>query len=86
MVSHRGRLDDAGAIKSSSARTDIHATRTLDYAVVLAGEITLILDESEVTLKPFDTVVQRGTSHAWENRGSEPALIASVLLDAKPLP
>jgi hypothetical protein len=45
----------------------------------------LILDEGEVTLKPWDTVVQRGTSHTWENRGAEPALIAFVLLDAKPL-
>jgi len=79
------RLGGGGAIKASSARPDMHATRTLDYAVVLSGEVTLILDEGEVTLKPFDTVVQRGTSHTWENRGTEPALIAFVLLDAKPL-
>ena len=57
----------------------MHATRTLDYAVVLSGEITLILDQGEVTLKPFDTVVQRGTNHTWENRGTEPALIAFCL-------
>jgi quercetin dioxygenase-like cupin family protein len=79
------RLNAGGAIKASGTRPDMHATKTTDYAVVLAGEVTLILDEEEVTLKPFDTVVQRGTSHTWENRGTEPALIAFVLLDAQPL-
>jgi hypothetical protein len=79
------RLGGGGAIKESSTRPDMHATKTLDYAIVLAGEVTLILDKGEVTLKPFDTVVQRGTSHTWENRGTEPAIIAFVLLDAKPL-
>jgi mannose-6-phosphate isomerase-like protein (cupin superfamily) len=79
------RLGGGGAIKASSARPDMHATQTLDYAIVLEGEVTLVLDEGEVTLKPFDTVVQRGTSHTWENRGTKPALIAFVLLDAKPV-
>jgi hypothetical protein len=75
-----------GAIKAFSGRPDMHATTTLHYAVVLSGEVTLILDRGEVTLKPFDTVVQPGTAQTWENRGSKPALIAFVLLDAKPLP
>lgn len=79
------RFGAGDAIRASSSRPDMHATKTLDYAVVLAGEVTLILDEGEVTLKPFDTVVQRGTNHTWENRGTEPALIAFVLLDAKPI-
>jgi hypothetical protein len=79
------RFGAGDAIRGSS-RPDMHATKTLDYAVVLEGEVTLILDEGEVTLKPLDTVVQRGTNHTWENRGPEPALIAFVLLDAKPIP
>lgn len=79
------RFGAGETVRPASGRADMHTTRTLDYAVVLSGEITLILDQSEVTLKPFDTVVQRGTNHTWENRGSEPALIAFVLLDAKPL-
>jgi mannose-6-phosphate isomerase-like protein (cupin superfamily) len=79
------RLGGGDVIRASANRPDMHATKTVDYAVVLSGEITLLLDEGEVTLKPFDTVVQRGTSHTWENRGTEPALIAFVLLDAKPL-
>jgi quercetin dioxygenase-like cupin family protein len=55
------------------AEVPIHRTESLDYAVVLDGEMTLIMDDgSETILRRGDTVVQRGTSHAWENRGSEP--------------
>jgi mannose-6-phosphate isomerase-like protein (cupin superfamily) len=61
----------------------MHKTRTIDYVVLLSGEVTLLLDKGEVDLKPFDVVVQRGTSHAWVNKGKEPALIAAVLIDAK---
>ncbi len=61
----------------------MHKTRTIDYVVLLSGEVTLLLDEGEVDLKPFDVVVQRGTNHAWVNKGKEPALIAAVLIDAK---
>ena len=61
----------------------MHKTRTIDYVVLLSGEVTLILDKGEVDLKPFDVVVQRGTNHGWINKGKEPALIAAVLIDAK---
>ncbi len=64
----------------------MHTTRTIDYVVLLDGELTLILDKGEVALKPFDVVVQRGTNHAWENRSSKRALLLAVLVDAKPLP
>jgi len=64
----------------------MHTTRTIDYVVLLDGEVTLILDKGEVALKPFDVVVQRGTNHAWENRGTKRALLVAVLIDAKPLP
>jgi len=63
----------------------MHATRTVDYVVLLSGRVTLLLDKGEVELKPFDVVVQRGTNHGWVNRGTEPALFAAVLIDAKPL-
>jgi quercetin dioxygenase-like cupin family protein len=63
----------------------MHATNTLDILIMLAGELTLMVDDGEVTLKPFDTVVQRGVNHGWVNRGKEPALIAAAVLDAKPL-
>jgi quercetin dioxygenase-like cupin family protein len=63
----------------------MHKTRTVDYVVLLAGEVTMLLDKGEVDLKPFDVVVQRGTNHAWVNKGKEPAILAAVLVDAKPI-
>jgi mannose-6-phosphate isomerase-like protein (cupin superfamily) len=51
-------------------------TRTLDFCLVLEGEITLVLDTEEVELKAGDTVVQRGTNHAWSNRSDRPCVIA----------
>jgi len=59
----------------------MHRSQTTDYIVLLAGEITLLLDKEERTLKPFDCVIQRGTNHAWVNRGSESALLVAVLVD-----
>ena len=53
-----------------------------DYIILLNGDVTLLLDEDEVRLKPFNVVVQRGTNHAWINNGSEPALFIAVLIDA----
>lgn len=60
----------------------MHKTQTIDYVIVLKGEVTLVLDGDERHLKPFDVVIQRGTNHAWVNRGKEPALLAVVLVDA----
>jgi uncharacterized cupin superfamily protein len=57
-------------------RTVMHRTRTLDYAVVIEGENVLVLSDSEVTLGPGSVVVQRGTDHAWENRGDTVARMA----------
>jgi quercetin dioxygenase-like cupin family protein len=64
----------------------MHRTETLDYAIVLAGELDMVMDnDSTVTLKTGDVVIQRGTNHSWVNRGTEPARVAFVLIDAKPL-
>jgi mannose-6-phosphate isomerase-like protein (cupin superfamily) len=57
-------------------------TRTLDFCLVLEGEITLVLDTEEVNLKAGDTVVQRGTNHAWSNRSNKPCVIAFSSHDA----
>jgi uncharacterized cupin superfamily protein len=57
-------------------------TRTLDFCLILEGEITLVLDTAEVHLKAGDTVVQRGTNHAWSNRSKKPCRIAFSLHDA----
>jgi len=57
-------------------------TRTLDFCIVLEGEITLVLDTEEVELKPGDTVVQRGASHAWSNSSDRPCTLAISSHDA----
>lgn len=63
-------------------RSPMHRTRTIDYGIVLDGEIVMILSDSEVVLGAGDIVVQRATDHAWENRSSAAARIAFVLIDA----
>ena len=63
-------------------RTLMHRTQTIDYVVVIDGEIVLMLEDSEVTLKKGDVVVQRGTSHAWENRSDRVACAAFFHVDA----
>ena len=61
----------------------MHTTRTIDYVVLLRGNVSLLLDEGdEIPVRPLDVVIQRGTNHYWVNRGSEPALLMGVLLDA----
>ena len=65
----------------TSRHPSMHRSHTTDYIILLSGEITLVLDKEERTLKPFDCVIQRGTNHAWVNRGSEPALLMAVLVD-----
>lgn len=59
----------------------MHKTETVDYGIVLAGEITMVLDDSEVDLQAGDIVVQRGTNHAWSNRSDKPARMAFILID-----
>ena len=61
----------------------MHKTETIDYIILLKGDVTLILDQEEVDIKPFDVVVQRGTNHAWINNGSDPALLIAVLIDSE---
>jgi quercetin dioxygenase-like cupin family protein len=57
-----------------------HQTDSIDYAVVLSGEIVMQLDEEEVRLKAGDVIIQRGTMHNWVNRGTEPCIIAFILI------
>jgi quercetin dioxygenase-like cupin family protein len=67
------------------ARGSMHRTETLDYVIVVSGTVTMELDGSSVELRAGDVLVQRGTNHAWINRGTEPARVAFVLIDAQPL-
>jgi mannose-6-phosphate isomerase-like protein (cupin superfamily) len=61
-----------------------HRTDSIDYAVVMSGEVDMVLDDATVHLKAGDVLVQRGTIHNWVNRGTEPCVIAFVLIAAKP--
>jgi quercetin dioxygenase-like cupin family protein len=63
------------------AASPMHRTETVDYGVILEGEIVLILDDSETTLGPGDVVIQRGTDHKWENRSDGTTRIAFILID-----
>lgn len=72
-----GHLDERGL------QSPVHRTASVDYGIVLEGEITLILDDSEVTLTAGDIVVQRGTDHAWANRGDITARVAFILVDGE---
>jgi quercetin dioxygenase-like cupin family protein len=63
----------------------MHRTETVDYVICLEGEIDMDMDESTVTMRAGDIMVQRGTNHAWANRSTSPARVAFVLIDAEPL-
>jgi len=63
----------------------MHRTETIDYVIVLSGEIDMETDDSTIKLKAGDVLVQRGTNHAWINHGTKPARVAFILIDAKPL-
>lgn len=76
-------LAPEGSSRERPRDPGMHRTRTIDYAVVLSGEIDMLLDDSEVHLKAGDVVVQRGTNHAWVNRANAPCQVAFILLDAK---
>ncbi|MBI3198671.1 MAG: cupin domain-containing protein [Rhodospirillales bacterium] len=62
-----------------------HRTNSIDYAVVLSGEIDMEMDGTVVTLRAGDVLVQRGTIHDWINRSDKPCVIAFVLIDARPV-
>ncbi len=63
-----------------------HRTRSVDYAIVLEGEIDMLMDDTEVHVQAGDVLVQQGTNHAWVNNGTRPCRIAFVLIDAKEPP
>ena len=75
--------EDASTVGTDAPHPLMHRTETLDYGVVIEGEITLVLDDSEVPLAPGSVVVQRGTNHAWANRSGRPCRMLFVLLDGQ---
>ena len=76
-------LREMGVAPGGAARHHgMHRTRSVDYAVVVEGEIDMLLEDSEVHLRAGDVLVQQGTDHAWVNRGTAPCRIAFILIDA----
>ena len=78
-----GAADAASHTGSGSRHPFMHRTETIDYGIVLEGEITLILDEGETVCRAGDIVIQRGTNHGWANRSGKPCRIAFILIDGK---
>ena len=81
-----GAMGARAADAATRRHPGMHKTDTIDYCVVLSGEIWAVLDDCEVLLCAGDVLVQRGTSHAWSNRSDEPCVIAFVLIAARPAP
>jgi naringenin degradation protein FdeH len=82
----RSGAGEASTFGKGGRHPMMHRTETVDYAVVLEGEITLLLDEGDVQLKAGDVVIQRGTSHAWTNRSGKPVKMLYVLIDGDFVP
>jgi hypothetical protein len=74
----------AGRANGNGRHFWFHKTDTLDYAIVLEGEIWALMDVGECLLRPGDVLIQRGTNHAWSNRSDRPCRVAFVLIDALP--
>jgi len=84
-VFRSGGNEGASTFGENMRHPFMHRTESVDYAVVLEGEVVMLLDEEDVYLKAGDIVIQRGTNHAWSNRADKPARVAFILIDAKPV-
>lgn len=72
--------------KSNPRHPGFHKTNTVDYALILDGEIWAMMDEGETLMKAGDCLVQRGTNHSWSNRSDKICRVAFILIDADPMP
>jgi hypothetical protein len=73
------------ADRSGKRHPGMHKTDTIDYAIVISGEIYAVMEEGEVLLRAGDSLIQRGTNHAWSNRTEQPCIVAFVMVSAKPV-
>ncbi|MBQ0944610.1 cupin domain-containing protein [Ideonella sp. 4Y16] len=73
----------ASTVQAQSPHPLMHRTESVDYGIVIDGEMTLVLDEGEVLLRPGSVVVQRGTNHAWANRSGRPCRMLFILVDGR---
>jgi mannose-6-phosphate isomerase-like protein (cupin superfamily) len=72
--------------EDSSTHPTMHKTNSIDYLVVVSGQMYMVMEDGETLLNQGDCVVQRGTNHAWVNKSDKPCLLAAVLIDAEPAP
>ncbi len=75
--------EKASTVRPHSPHPLMHRTESVDYGIVIDGEMTLVLDDAEVLLRPGSVVVQRGTNHAWANRSGRPCRMLFVLVDGR---
>lgn len=80
-VAHFAEIGAGDAVAKSDRHAFMHRTETIDYGIVLEGEVVLIMDEGETTVRAGDIVIQRGTNHGWANRSNANCRIAFVLID-----
>jgi hypothetical protein len=80
-VDETARVAEGGAVRHGQ----MHRTRSLDFAIVLSGEIWAIMDVGEKKMVAGDMLVQRGTNHAWANRSEQPCHVVFILIDAQPI-
>jgi mannose-6-phosphate isomerase-like protein (cupin superfamily) len=78
-----GAAEAASHTGAGSRHAHMHRTQTIDYGIVLEGELVLIMDEGETTVKAGDIVIQRGTNHGWANRSDRNCRIAFILIDGE---
>ena len=84
----RAKFDTMGGAEASRSKAGaphplMHRTETVDYGIVLEGELTLVLDHGETTIRAGDIVIQRGTNHAWANRSGRNCRMAFILIDGQ---
>jgi len=75
--------EEASTARGNQVHPLMHRTETIDYGIVLEGELTLIVDDGETTIKAGDVVIQRGTNHAWANRSGYSCRMAFILIDGQ---
>jgi mannose-6-phosphate isomerase-like protein (cupin superfamily) len=72
--------------EDSAKHASMHKTRSIDYLVVISGEMSMVMEDGKIELRPGDCIVQRGTNHAWVNKSGKPCVLAAVLIDAQVAP
>ena len=84
----KAAFDSIGAGHAKDGSTSdpmMHTTATVDYLIILKGEIVAIMENGETLLRPGDIMIQRGTNHSWSVRGNKPCVLAAILINARPL-